>query len=98
MSYTRDLKVLYQIVLRKFDAPCTFGICNIITGLNARREFSIKEVDALFRHFKAHKPTIFSKFWWYWSYNRRKRLFWWDNNDAGDKQRKKFLQHLIDNL
>lgn len=103
MSYTRNLKVIYQIVLNNFDTKNAedafiFGICNIIRYLYNRRLISIREYNMVMAHFKAHKPTIFSKFWWHRSYRRRKSAFWWNSSKAGDGQRKKFLQHLINNL
>jgi len=96
---TRTLKELYQILLDNFD-NFNDGICSKIHCLYWFDEITYKELKLLDKHFKNQKPTIFSKFFWYSSYNKMRSgdNYWWKFNESGNKQRKLFIQHLMSKL
>lgn len=97
----RTLKELYQIVLDNFDKNQDFlqrsgcyGICHHFNQI----DISWEERDLIIQHFEDNKPKIISKFWWNWNYNHFYNAWWWTKDEKGNKQRKLFLQHIINSL
>lgn len=76
---------LYQNVLNLYVHG---GICSAIDGYTP-----LSKRGLLKKHFKAQRPSIFSKFWWHKSYNVF-GSFWWWSAKGGNEQRKLFLAHL----
>lgn len=96
----RTIGQLYQIVLDHFDDKESWdhvGICSKIGYCGQRSFITPNEFRRLRPHFFKQRPTIFSKFWWSWSYKvftETRQQFWWRNNKAGEQQRKLFLAYL----
>lgn len=93
----RSLKELYQLLLDNFDKTgFNYGICDKIGLLQNKYIITWLEYSFLIFDFNSRKPTIFNKFWWNKSY--KGDAYWWDLNEEGNKQRKLFIQSIIDKL
>lgn len=55
------------------------------------------EHDSIDYYFKSKRPGLFSKFFWN-RYYRPFNPYWWTQDEAGFKQRVKFLEYLIKKL
>ena len=89
----RNLKQLYQLLLDEFDNIPVDGICLKIEY----SEMFHEEMDFLDNDFQNRKIKWWSKFYWNDSF-RGQQGFWWTNNEKGNKQRKLYLQHIINSL
>lgn len=93
----RTLKELYTIVLNNFDKCCEIGICNLVYKLESNGTITFEEHDKLYKHFSTKKIRFWSKFYWNESF-RGQIGWWWKLNEEGNKQRKLYLQHIINSL
>ena len=92
----RTLKELYQIVLDSEYVEKYHSICLAIRECALTKLITLKEWSYLEKHFIKNRPTIFSKFWWNFYYNRPPlATYWWETNQKGDEQRIKFIKYLI---
>jgi len=89
------LKQLYSLLL---DSGVKDGICLKIDKLYKRGDFSYAEYYYLKEDFKKRKPTIFSKWYYNHNYIGNKNDYWWRLNTEGNKQRRLFIQSIIDKL
>lgn len=103
----RDIKTLYQILLDNFDsimedykqyAIPTPGICYVIGSIIEKGKITIQEHEALSKDFLNRYPKMFSKFWWNWNFYKSNSVYWWTRDEAGNKQRKLFIQDIISKL
>jgi len=97
----KTLKELYQLVLEELKNPQYQGICIVINKLHFNNIIQYNETILLETHFKKHKPTIFSKFWWDSSFNKSllsHYSYWWAGNKKGKEQRIKFIEYIISKL
>ena len=88
-----ELKVLQAVLSYLESAPKTLGLCTIerIVSYNIHKTVPVESI------IKKYKPNWKSKFWWNWNYDRFGfSAYWWPLNDAGKKQRIRFIKHLIE--
>lgn len=101
----RSLKELYNVLychLKQIDINHVMFVCieieHIIKG------FSSEERTLLLEDFRRNKPSIFlhKEFYdneYYRQYSTLKEnSCWWELSEEGNKQRIKFIKHLINNL
>jgi len=94
----KTLKKLYQLLLENFNNFNHSGICILIANLYYNNIITYKEYINLSENFQDRKIRIWSKFYWSKSYRGRQYGWWWELNEEGNKQRKLYLQHIINSL
>ena len=92
----RPLKELYKIVINSGLIQQEYSICSAIVQCYYNKKLTREEERALMIHFSKGKPSFFGKIRWgmHLGYN----AYWWPRDTNGNKNRIKYINHLISKL
>jgi hypothetical protein len=92
------LAEMYILLLDNYIDDYQIGICANIHVLKANSLITKQEYYILAEDFTNRKPSILSKFYWNKNFVNNIYGYWWSLTPDGMKERKKYIQHIINKL
>jgi hypothetical protein len=92
------LAEMYILLLDNYLDNYRIGICANISSLAGRGIITKDDYYILAEDFSRRKPSILSKFYWNKNFINNIHEYWWSITPDGMKERKKYIQHIINKL